>query len=216
MNINDVRVDLPSGDMLENIFHRQRELMEKYHPIEKANGLLITEDIPVDLHSRFGQYRIKDFFWRFTEELGEALDAVNFENPQHFHEELADAMHFLVEACILCDISAKDISGHGDYDKLEYLFFNGPSVKYLNLIDIASKFTVVMTSLSMTANCLKNKPWKQSHMLTDEIEFRTRLCRTFYHFITLCKFCGISKAGYLYELYFKKSEVNKFRQRSAY
>jgi hypothetical protein len=218
MNINDVRVDLPSGDMLENIFNRQKELMEKYHVIEKSNGLLITEDVPVDIHSRFGQYRIKDFFWRFTEELGEALDCVDLKNQDHFHEELADALHFLVEACILIGITPRDISGDGSYDKLEYLFSNAPVVNTedINFYRIAIQFTRVMTKLSMSANCLKNKPWKQTHMLTDEPEFKSMVCRTFHEFIILCKFCGITIPRYLYSLYFKKSEVNKFRQRSVY
>ena len=51
MNINDVedREVKFKGDKLEAIFNRQLELMEKYHKIEKANGLLQTEKVPVPL-----------------------------------------------------------------------------------------------------------------------------------------------------------------------
>jgi len=140
MNIHDV--DGPEnktihGDMLKLIFQRQKELMEKYHPIEKSNGLLITEDCPVDLDDKKGQQRIKDFAWRVTEELGEAM------------------------------------------------------------------------------NCLKNKPWKQTHMETDKEHFNEEIADAFHFFIELCILIGWD-AEDLFNYYFRKSEVNKFRQRSNY
>ena len=52
-----------------------------------------------------GQARIKDFSWRITEEVGEALDAITNESGEsallHFHEELVDGLHFLTEMTIL-------------------------------------------------------------------------------------------------------------------
>lgn len=141
MNISDVASRLMAGtkegDMLADIFARQLELMEKYHPIEKANGLIVCEDVPVNLHDPRGQHRLKDFAWRVTEELGEAM------------------------------------------------------------------------------NCLKNKPWKQTHMETDELHYKEELADAFHFFIELCILSGIGPEE-LYDLYFRKSEVNKFRQRSGY
>jgi hypothetical protein len=139
MNINDVseKEIAIDGDMLDAIFQRQRELMEKYHKIEESVGLLQTLDVPVDLHSHSGQARLKDFAWRITEELGEAM------------------------------------------------------------------------------NCLKNKPWKQSQMLTDTDHYLEEIADAFHFFIELCILSGIDAKG-LCELYFKKSVVNKFRQRSQY
>jgi hypothetical protein len=137
MNINDVEFQDRGGDMLEEIFARQRELMEKYHVIEAKNGLLQTPDIPVNLHDAKGQARLKDFAWRITEELGEAM------------------------------------------------------------------------------NCLKNKPWKQTQMLTDVKHYYEELADAFHFFVELCILSGLN-ARDLYELYFRKSEVNKFRQRSNY
>ena len=137
MNIKDVETPVNMGDMLCSIFRRQMELMKKYHPIEKSNGLLITEDVPVDLDDKLGQQRLKDFAWRVTEELGEAM------------------------------------------------------------------------------NCLKNKPWKQTHMETDKEHFYEEIADAFHFFIELCIIAGLD-AEKLYDLYFRKSEVNKFRQRSKY
>ncbi len=137
MNIDDVKESEIKGDKLETIFKRQLELIEKYHVIEKANGLLITEDVPVDLDSAKGQQRLKDFAWRVTEELGEAM------------------------------------------------------------------------------NCLKNKPWKQTQMETDKEHFVEEIADAFHFFIELCILIGLD-AESLTNIYLKKSEVNKFRQRSQY
>lgn len=125
------------GDRLEQIFCRQRELMEKYEPIERANGLLITDDVPVNIDSAKGQSRLKDFAWRVVEEIGEAM------------------------------------------------------------------------------NCLKNKPWKQTQMETDVLHYKEEIADAFHFFVELCILSGIDHKD-IFELYFKKSEVNKFRQRSNY
>ena len=139
MNIKDVETVIPveGQDMLEAIFARQRELMVTYHEIEETNGLLITPDVPVDIHSKEGQQRLKDFAWRITEELGEAM------------------------------------------------------------------------------NTLKNKPWKQTHMITDVKHYNEEISDAFHFFIELCILSGFGPKE-LYDLYFRKSIVNEFRQDSKY
>ena len=138
MNIKDIKTEAPvDGDWLKNIFLRQRELLDKYHEIEKQNGLLLYEGVPADLHNRKGQVHIRELIRRVVEELFEA------------------------------------------------------------------------------SHTLKNSPWKQSHVLTDEDHFYEELSDAFHFFIELCITVGIDPEA-LYKLYFKKSEVNKFRQRSAY
>lgn len=99
MNITHAVSEEINGDKLEAIFARQQELMNKYHDIEERSGLLQTSDCPVNLDDKRGQARLKDFSWRVTEELGEALDARHDE--AHFKEELVDGLHFLTELSIL-------------------------------------------------------------------------------------------------------------------
>lgn len=139
MNIHDVQdVQVSEGeDMLVSIFAKQRELMRKYEEIEQKNGLLTTSDVPVNLHDRFGQQRLKDFAWRVTEEIGEAM------------------------------------------------------------------------------NCLKNKPWKQTHMQTDEAHYKEELIDALHFFVELLILSGFTPHD-VYNFYFKKNEVNKFRQESKY
>lgn len=138
MNVNDVEIKEEKNiDMLQMIFSRQKHLMEKYHHIEKKNGLLQTEDCPVNIDDNKGQARLKDFSWRITEELGEAM------------------------------------------------------------------------------NCLKNKPWKQTHMATDETHYREELIDALHFFVELFILSGMS-AEDVYSMYCKKNKVNQFRQRSKY
>ena len=75
MNITHVEETTVNGDKLVAIFNRQKELMTKYHDIEERSGLLQTSDCPVNLDDKKGQARLKDFAWRITEEVGEAIDA---------------------------------------------------------------------------------------------------------------------------------------------
>lgn len=69
--------------------------------------------------------------------------------------------------------------------------------------------------LSEATNCLKNKPWKQSEVLTDKDHFYEELADAFHFFIELCITAGLD-AEDLTLLYLKKAEVNSFRQRSNY
>ena len=119
VNIKDYpEVEVPEGDKLELLFARQRELMEKYEPIERANGLLQTSDVPVKLDSYQGQARLKDFAWRITEELGEAMNCLKMkpwkQTPQvtdreHYLEELVDAAHFFFELLILSGFTPAEL-----------------------------------------------------------------------------------------------------------
>ena len=107
MNITHAVTEEVVGDKLVAIFNRQKELMFKYHDIEKRSGLLQTEDCPVNLDDKRGQARIKDFSWRVMEEVGEALDAKS--DFEHFTEELIDGLHFLTELTILSGFGPEDI-----------------------------------------------------------------------------------------------------------
>jgi hypothetical protein len=189
--------------------------MEKYSTIEPHP---FGDQIPVNLHGSYGQSRLKDFAWRITEELGEALEAARIhpEITSHYDEELSDALHFLVEFTILAGLNENDI-------KSSY----SSSVDGLSILYEAAKdyphpeggpwawVGLVVEALATTCNTLKNKPWKTTQMVTDVDYFRKKLLETWLRFIQLCILSNISEE-YLYSLYFKKSEVNKFRQRSNY
>lgn len=217
MNINHATVEEVTGDKLQAIFTRQKSLMDKYHDIELRSGLLQTEDCLVNLDDKRGQARIKDFSWRVTEELGEALDAKA--TKDHYQEELIDGLHFLTELTILAGKDYHNILPEGTAlyhnDRLEDLVENAKeciSRKGNNLDYWVSKF---IENLGMMCNCLKNKPWKQSMMKTDQNAFYGRLAEVWVLYITLLVVSGMD-ADSIAITYLKKSQVNQFRQRSNY
>lgn len=138
MNVNDFQSQIPEGqDMLKVIFDRQTELMAKYHSIEEKNLNHFIPQGALDLHDPQHQQRLKDFAWRITEEIGEAM------------------------------------------------------------------------------NCLKNKPWKQTHMMTDEVHYREELVDAVHFMVELLIHSGFD-ARSLTEMYLNKNAVNQFRIRSEY
>jgi hypothetical protein len=218
MNVDDIKSDVIPTDFSETdrlgfIFARQHTLAEKYVEIEVQNGLCHTTDMPVNINDRHGQARLKDFFWRVTEELTEAVDA-SIEHahiPVHTIEELADALHFLVETYLL---AGADDNSWGKFERgecrLDYLLSlvsDSPSLDHA--------VYGVIHHLGCASNCLKQRPWKVTHQLTDVNKFYDHLGFALGALLAAFKFCGCS-AEDIFAIYWKKSEVNKFRQRSQY
>ena len=65
------------------------------------------------------------------------------------------------------------------------------------------------------ANCLKNKPWKQSEVPTDKLHFYEEVGDALHFFVEMCITAGMS-AEDLARIYHRKHAVNEFRQRSNY
>lgn len=214
MNINHAVEEKVEGDRLQAIFNRQKELMEKYHHIEARSGLCQTEDCPVNLNDKRGQARLKDFAWRMTEEVGEALDAYNHED--HYQEELIDGLHFLTEFTIL---AGKDYNTIDDgpimKDHLVNLYYKATTSPEFPKMLVEKAVTDLVREIGMCCNCLKNKPWKQTSMLTDVNAFNQRLYNVWVCYIKLLAVSGLDVDD-IVNIYLKKSQVNKFRQRSNY
>ena len=210
MNITHAKKETTNKESLRAIFDRQKELMEKYHDIEFRSGLMQTEDCPVNLDDKRGQARIKDFAWRITEEIGEALDAIENESGEsallHFHEELVDGLHFLTEMTIL---TGYDLPEH---TTLKDLIEEGSYRDCYTLNDLVSDHVMY---LGMMCNCLKNKPWKQSMMKTNKENFYKHLKLVWSNYVAILTSQDLTEEE-ITDLYLRKSQVNQFRQRSNY
>lgn len=210
MNITHAKKEKTNKESLRAIFDRQKELMEKYHDIEFKSGLMQTEDCPVNLDDKRGQARIKDFAWRITEEIGEALDAIENESGEsallHFHEELVDGLHFLTEMTILTGYDLPE------YTTLKDLIEEGSYRDCYTLNDLVSDHVMY---LGMMCNCLKNKPWKQSMMRTNKENFYKHLKLVWSNYIAILTSQDLTEEE-ITDLYLRKSQVNQFRQRSNY
>lgn len=73
----------------------------------------------------------------------------------------------------------------------------------------------IIEELSEATNTLKNKPWKSTFVPTDEVHYFEEFADAFHFMIRMAIKSGMT-AEDLYKWYFKKSEVNKFRQESNY
>ena len=210
MNITHAKKEKTNKESLRAIFDRQKELMEKYHDIEFKSGLMQTEDCPVNLDDKRGQARIKDFAWRITEEIGEALDAIENESGEsallHFHEELVDGLHFLTEMTILTGYDLPE------YTTLKDLIEEGSYRDCYSLNDLVSDHVCY---LGMMCNCLKNKPWKQSMMRTNKENFYKHLKLVWSNYVAILTSQDLTEEE-ITDLYLRKSQVNQFRVRSHY
>lgn len=114
------------GDKLDKIFHGQKELMKDYKGISEAHyGKIFKSRVEFskeaweggehNIHTKEGNYLIRDMLNAASQEIGEAIQVLkNWKawkqtevpsDSDHFKEELVDALHFYVEACILAGIT---------------------------------------------------------------------------------------------------------------
>lgn len=232
MNVDDVKApaELTGTAPILSIFERQLELMHKYDEIEARNGFPVPPR-PYDLDDKYVQHRIKELFWRATEEFGEALEerahisqeAVlrwrdgwdSTPGIRHFMEELADALHFLTEASIVAGFTGADIAGASPYWSGSYDAGSRRRTISVSWPMLTQKIGEVVWSMGLAANCLKNKPWKTSEMRTDKDKFRRQLQEAWSRFAEVWVYFDV-RISDVYTLYHKKNTVNAFRISSKY
>jgi dimeric dUTPase (all-alpha-NTP-PPase superfamily) len=223
LNIDDVLtkdIVIPQGNLFAEIFKLQHDLAVKYGPIERKNGFYVPEvDSPPHIDDAQFQNWIKNMFWRVAEELAEAM-----ENPcaysqwrtlwdtdsdvRHFLEEVADALHFLVEVSLMFDVSA-------DWLNEMWESVNRNETVVVDSFVVSRYCWRVILQMGLAANTLKNKPWKNTQMPTDQEKFIGRLFEAWKMFLHLFRILGMSDQE-IYVLYSKKHKVNEFRQTSNY
>jgi hypothetical protein len=225
MNIDDVTaLEIPEGSIMEAMYDHQMSLMEKYDEIETRNGFEVPKK-PWHPDDPKVQARLKDLFWRFTEELAESMEHIHeielYGNwterwsedakLRHLFEEMADALHFLIEASIMGGIEWSDIKGWDDRSR-EGIYYPDADI---NPICIRDQIAKVVIQLGLAANTLKNKPWKSTHMETDKKRFKKFMLSTWMRFIELWHMFGCDLTQ-IWQLYSRKKQVNEFRQGSNY
>jgi len=179
MNIKNIESKQKNvKDVLGKVWEKQAELVGKYKEIENIKHL------PLDLDLAEDQILIKDFKQRILEELAEAYEAFIQKDMEHFYEEIIDVLHFAVELNILCDLKSKDFEvidgASGCKDLIEC-----NELMELELWNICYRY-------GLLSNSLKNKPWKQSQILTDRKKFYELLKKAFRDFIVFMLRIGLS------------------------
>lgn len=298
-NVKEATPVIEDGKYLEKIYDLQKGLLESYKQIEnlqeypvdvnnkKAQVLLkdftgrVIEELAEGFESQLMVDKIASGFGYFNHyyipknqnAYNDAFKAT-VNHIQNINEELADALHFIMELLIYTNIQPEDIEKYLEKVLKEELS-NGVSPSYqaikgrltyasentlgkamtvgatligglatkggrVFLLDpkdaphnsdgctpigwnagpgfisrISQQLWDVTYSLSISRNCLKNKPWKQSGQLTDEQTYQQLIAESF---VKLCGYylsIGLTPET-LFEIYFKKNCINQFRIRSKY
>jgi phosphoribosyl-ATP pyrophosphohydrolase len=194
---------------LHAIFARQSELMATYKDIEKLPAA------PLALHTTHHQKVMKDFAWRTTEELAEAFEVwINHADRKHAMEkgleEMADALHFLVEMLIFAGVTpAQVLEQHPEFPTPDPLDCRTDHSKFV------AGFWGCTYWLGRAMHELKNKPWKQTPVATNERNCRLLLIAALHAQLDLWATLG-QTGDDLHVHYFKKAAVNVTRQETGY
>ena len=195
VNIKNFKSGAIPKNISRSIHAKQAKLMEKYKEIEKM------PDWPININLSAHQSIIKDFKQRISEEMAEGYEAYLNHDKEHFYEELIDGLHFATELNLLVGRNSKSFES---FDRIHPL----KDTMEKNMWMVVYKYGLLM-------NMLKNKPWKQSQVRTDEKRFFALLKECYETYIALLKTCGMTPQD-IYIYYYKKNKVNQFRQRSKY
>jgi len=99
---------------------------------------------------------------------------------------------------------------------LEDEFLRGGRQLGKNRMDIMKQYLWDITyHLQIARNTLKNKPWKQTEMMTDTNQYEYSMRKTTLALFKFFFFAGFTKES-LYVIYYKKNLINQFRIKSKY
>ena len=73
----------------------------------------------------------------------------------------------------------------------------------------------VVYELNIARNLLKCRPWKQTQVMTKELDFQYSLVKAFYLYMGFLGLQGFSDES-IYRLFFKKQRLNLWRQKTNY
>lgn len=212
VNLDDKRGQARLKDFAWRATEEVAEAFETLEPLEEAMRTYNMEVYPLNPEVQEEKVsKLKDTMKQLT---------------LHLREELIDALHFLTEFTILAGINPNDIV---DLDLIPVNQFTAKNLEpdrlivleiwireqdmIMNNIKIAGMDFI--TQLGIACNFLKNKPWKQTNMITDKERFKMQVIKTWEYMIVLLISAGLDSND-IADLYLKKSQVNKFRQRSNY
>lgn len=200
MNTQDFKPFIKSW---EEIYALQGELQLMYRPYFKERIANF------DINTLEDQELFKKLCWQIVEELAEAKEAIEGEldegelDGEHFNEELIDAFNFMLELYQL-------------YGMTPPFVWKLPKwAQVLEDEDFAGDLLTLIGNIGMTANCLKNREWRQSQYMVDLIVFEGRLKRIWIYFVIMFEHLGLSETR-VKELWSLKYQVNLFRIKSKY
>jgi hypothetical protein len=194
MNTQDFKPFIKSW---EEIYALQGELQLMYRPYFKERIANF------DINTLEDQELFKKLCWQIVEELTEAMEAAEKPDDEHLAEELIDAFNFMLELYQL-------------YGMTPPLDWTLPKWAQIMKVEFwSADMLALIGTIGMTANCLKNREWRQSQYLVDLVVFENRLKSIWTAFIVVLYHAGLSETQ-VKELWSLKYQVNLFRIKSKY
>lgn len=194
MNTQDFKPFIKSW---EEIYALQGELQLMYRPYFKERIANF------DINTLEDQELFKKLCWQIVEELTEAMEAAEEPDEEHLAEELIDAFNFMLELYQL-------------YGMTPPLDWTLPKWAQIMKVEFwSADMLALIGTIGMTANCLKNREWRQSQYLVDLVVFENRLKSIWPAFIVVLYHAGLSETQ-VKELWSLKYQVNLFRIKSKY
>lgn len=194
MNTQDFKPFIKSW---EEIYALQGELQLMYRPYFKERIANF------DINTLEDQELFKKLCWQIVEELTEAMEAKDKNEKDHVLEELTDAFNFMLELYQLYGMAPT---------------FDWTLPKWAQVLedeDFAGDLLTLIENIGMTANCLKNREWRQSQYMVDLVVFEDRLKWIWAYFVIMFEHLGLSE-NRVKELWSLKYQVNLFRIKSKY
>lgn len=193
MNTQDFKPFIKSW---EEIYALQGELQLMYRPYFKERIANF------DINTLEDQELFKKLCWQIVEELTEAMEAKDKNEKDHVLEELIDAFNFMLELYQLYGMTPT---------------FDWTLPKWAQVLeeDFAGDLLTLIGNIGMTANCLKNREWRQSQYMVDLVVFEDRLKWIWTYFVIMFEHLGLSETR-VKKLWSLKYQVNLFRIKSKY
>lgn len=114
------------------------------------------------------------------------------------------------------------IKWYENMDSETLLYYNTKLLgggRYFNHVEYSVNYPYLLWKithhLNIARNFLKNKPWKQSQVMTQELKYQAELVKAFIYFCGYLEWIGMDSKEVFY-IYFKKNHINLFRQKSKY
>lgn len=194
MNTQDFK---PFTKSWEEIYALQGELQLMYRPYFKERIANF------DINTLEDQELFKKLCWQIVEELTEAMEAKDKNEKDHVLEELIDAFNFMLELYQLYGMTPS---------------FDWTLPKWAQVLgdgDFEEDVLTLIGNIGMTANCLKNREWRQSQYLVDLVVFEDRLKGIWTSFVIMFEHLRLHE-NRVKELWSLKYQVNLFRIKSKY
>lgn len=205
-------------DRLAHIFERQMAYLEALKPIYAENGFPLHSSLytwPLNFNGKHEQEEFRLLAWRFTEEMIEAKESYEDGIPSPgYHEEMADALHFLVELCLatgvtysalVCGIEGPTFEPDDDQDSLDFVFKRVKRDPMYSGVWLGP-----IRSLALAMMNLRQRPWRRDNREGNRPQFVLMMQATFYCFVNRCINTGIT-AQELYNAFFAKAKINDAR-----